>query len=275
MYNKDKVLKRRVFNMKIACQDTLIPGDNIKKILLNTKELGFDGIEISGEKFLQNPTEVNEAFDSTDIELAIICAGHRGWLLSEDKQKQREAVRDIKELLNYAAKYKAIGVLTPTIYGTSDYLPYPPRKRSLKEDEKLLIDTLNELGAQAVQRGVYLLLEPLIRYQTHYINKLSEGIEIIDKLDNNGVKLMADTFHMNMEEKDIDKSLKEAKDYLYHIHLSDSNRRLPGQGHIDFPRHLATLKSIGYNKYLSFEALKPDNPTKQLKESLKYILKNI
>lgn len=259
--------------MKIACQDTLIPGKNIKEIMFNTKELGFDGIEISGDKILESDKEVSQALDNTDVELAIICAGHRGWLLSEDEQKQREAVRDIKELLSYAEKYKAIGVLTPTIYGTSNYLPLPERKRSQKEDEKLLINTLNEIGSYAEEKNVYLLLEPLIRYQTHFINKLSEGIEIIGKLDNNGIKLMADTFHMNMEEKDIDKSLREAKDYLYHIHLSDSNRRLPAQGHIDFPKHLSTLKSIGYNKYLSFEALKPDNPKQELKESLNYIKK--
>ena len=257
--------------MKIACQDTLIPGKNLKEVLQTTKELGFDGIELAGEKFLNFPQKVDKTMQSIDLELAVICAGHRGWLLSEDKEKQRQAVHDIKKLLDYAEKFKAKGVLTPTIYGTSDYLPFPERKRSQKEDEQLLIRSLNEIGNYAAKKGVYLLLEPLMRYQSHYINKLSEGIEIIESLDNKGVKLMADTFHMNMEEKDIDQSLKDAKDYLFHVHLSDSNRELPGRGHIDFKQHLNTLKSIGYDEYLSFEALIPDNPKRDLKDSLNYI----
>ena len=257
--------------MKIACQDTLIPEKNLQDVLQTTKELGFDGIEISGERFLNSPQKVNKALQSTDLELAVICAGHRGWLLSENKEKQRQAVHDIKKLLDYAEKFKAKGVLTPTIYSTSDYLPFPERKRSPKEDEQILIKSLNEIGNYAAAKGVYLLLEPLMRYQSHYINKLSEGIEIIEKLDNNGVKLMADTFHMNMEETDIGQSLKNAKEYLFHVHLSDSNRELPGRGHIDFIQHLKTLKTIGYDEYLSFEALIPDNPKKDLKDSLDYI----
>jgi len=257
--------------VKVACQDTLIPGNNIKEILFKAGKIGFDGIEISGERFLNSTTKTCNALDNSELPLAIICAGHRGWLLSEKKDKRQAALEDIKLLLDYANQYKAIGVLTPTIYGTSDYLPFPARKRSLKEDKKLLIESLNEIGEYAEERNVFLVLEPLIRYQTHFLNKLSEGIEIINQLDNKGVKLMADTFHMNMEEKNIDQSLIKAKNFLYHVHLSDSNRELPGKGHIDFKKHIETLKSIDYNHYLSFEALKPANPKQGLKDSLNFI----
>lgn len=65
---------------------------------------------------------------------------------------------------------------------------------------------LNEIGKYIENKDVYLLLELLMRYQFHLINKLSEGIELIESLDSGGIKLMADFFHMNIEERDIDQS---------------------------------------------------------------------
>lgn len=257
--------------MKVSCQDSLVSGDSLEEKIKVIKIIGFKAVELSGEHFINNPKKTKSFIENSDIKISTICAGHRGWLLSEDMKNQRQAIKDIKILLEYAAQYDAIGVITPTIFGTSDYLPFPERKRTQKEDYELLIKSLNKIGKYAEDIDVNLLLEPLMRYESHLINKLSEGIDLIDSLDNNGVKLTADFFHMNMEESDIDQSLKEASEYLYHVHLSDSNRKLPGMGHIDFAEYIKTLKNQDYNGYLAFEALKPNNPETSLSKSLNYI----
>lgn len=257
--------------MIVSCQDSLASGDSLEEKIKSIKMIGFKAVELSGEHFINNPKKTKSVIENFKIKISTICAGHRGWLLAEDMEKQEQAVKDIKLLLDYAAQYEAVGVITPTIFGTSDYLPFPERKRTKKKDYELLIKSLNEIGEYAEDKDVYLLLEPLMRYQTHLINKLSEGIVLIKNLDCDGVKLMADFFHMNMEERDIDRSLKYASDYLFHIHLSDSNRELPGLGHIDFEKHIKTLKSLNYNGYLAFEALKPDQTETSLSKSLNYI----
>ena len=67
--------------------------------------------------------------------------------------------------------------------------------------------------------------------------------------------LLADTFHMNIEEVSIEDSLIQAKDYLTHVHFADSNRWAPGCGHLDFRKVIETLKKIDYQDYVSAEIL--------------------
>lgn len=104
-----------------------------------------------------------------------------------------------------------------------------------------------------------MLLEPLNRYQAHYINRIDEALEIIAAVSSPGVKLIADLFHMNIEETDPLTSLEQAGKQLAYVHLSDSNRRLPGLGHIDFAAVFATLHRMGFQGPASVEALPPEN----------------
>ncbi len=256
--------------MKISCQDTLVPGVKFEQKYQTLKDWGFDGVELSGDLLMENFKEIKSALDSTGLQASTICSGFRGWLVADETEDRKLAVKDIKCLLEYAAELGAVGLITPSIYGTSDYLPFPTRKRTKEEDKKILIEALQEIGEYAEKLGVLLLLEPLLRYQTHLVNSLADGLEIIEAVGSRGVKLMADFFHMQMEEKEIDASLIKAKEQLAHIHLSDSNRLLPGQGHTDFKGSLAVLKAVGYNNYLAFEAIPPGNP-QEVADALAYI----
>ncbi len=74
-------------------------------------------------------------------------------------------------------------------------------------------------------------------------------------LENGGV--MADTYHMNIEERSLPEAIRETGELLNHVHLSDSNRLAPGWGHIDFGEILRTLQEIGYGRYLAFELILP------------------
>ncbi len=82
---------------------------------------------------------------------------------------------------------------------------------------------------------------------------------------------MADFFHMSIEERNIAASLEKAGDWVGHIHLADSNRMLPGQGHTDFKRPFAALKKIGYDKYMALECGILGNPEEELPKCVKYL----
>lgn len=86
----------------------------------------------------------------------------------------------------------------------------------------------------AEKAGLLALLEPLNRYETHFINRLEQAVEISRIVGNPAVTMMADSLHMNIEEADIASSIREAGKFVAHIHLADSNPVRPDRGHVDF-----------------------------------------
>ena len=80
-------------------------------------------------------------------------------------------------------------------------------------------------------------------------------MDLIDEIGVPSLKLLPDTFHMNIEEDCIDLALRRAQDYIGYVHFADSNRMVPGKGHINFVKILETLADIGYAGYVTVEAL--------------------
>jgi sugar phosphate isomerase/epimerase len=87
------------------------------------------------------------------------------------------------------------------------------------------------------------------------LNRLDEGARMWREtgLTNGGI--MADTFHMNVEERSIPGAIRDFGALLNHVHLSDSNRLAPGLGHVDFTDVLQTLRDVGYGGGLAFELI--------------------
>lgn len=118
-----------------------------------------------------------------------------------------------------------------------------------------LVEALQECAHAAAPHGVRLALEPINRYETSLINSVPECLSLIETVGAPNFGVLADTFHMNIEDPSITESLRQARDSLFHVHLADSNRHYPGAGHIDFAEILATLRAVGYNGYVSIEAM--------------------
>jgi sugar phosphate isomerase/epimerase len=103
------------------------------------------------------------------------------------------------------------------------------------------------------------VLEPLNRYESTWFNRLDEGVELLRTLETRGIRLLADLFHMNIEEANIAGALRDAAEYIGHVHLADSNRRAIGWGHLDGAAVGRTLREIGYRGYLTAEIFpRPD-----------------
>ncbi len=115
-------------------------------------------------------------------------------------------------------------------------------------------------ACEAGQRqGVRLAFEPINRYEADLVQTTDEGLALVDELGAANLGLLLDTFHMNIEERDICESLRRAGRHVFHVHTADSNRCYPGAGHVDFHAVVATLREMGYQGYLSAEILpRPD-----------------
>lgn len=98
-------------------------------------------------------------------------------------------------------------------------------------------------------------VEPWNRYETYLINRMDQAIAFVDEVARPAVGVMADTFHMAIEETDIAAAIRRAGARLTHVHLADSNRAAPGYGHLDFAPVLAAIADIGYEGWISYELL--------------------
>jgi len=257
--------------MKLSIQDNRLPGRNIKEKFAKAKEHGFKAVEIWGIDLINRLNEIKETSKKNGINISTVCAGYRGCLLGSKKKERELALKDIKELLNICGKLEAVGLIVVPIFGPPQLSTFSPGNSAEELEKELLVELLFEIGRTAEKAGSLCLLEPLNRYETHLINKLSDAVQICKEVNSPGVKVMADFFHMNIEEKRIDGAIIENSKFIYHIHLADSNRLLPGCGHTDFKKGLRALKQIGFDKYMAFECRIAGNFDEEISKSINYL----
>ena len=227
----------------------------------SAQKLGFDAIEIfspSPDYFTQNP--VARILGDHNLKLAAVGTG-AGWvkhklaLTSPDAAIRRQASDFVTAMIDVAAEHSA-----PAIIGSMQGRAVEGVDRSLAL--KYLEDELNLLGEHAASRKQFLLIEPLNRYETNLLNTLDDGNQLLKRLATKGVKILADLFHMNIEEVNVADAIRQAGADIGHIHFVDSNRSAAGMGHTDFVPIAAALREIGYDGYLSAEAFaRPDSET--------------
>ena len=124
-----------------------------------------------------------------------------------------------------------------------------------KKHYVFLAEALAELGSEAARQGVPLIYEPLNRYETNLFNRQADAAAWLRVRGINSVRLLADLFHMNLEEADLAGALQAAGEFVGHVHFADSNRHAIGFGHTDVAPVMRALRSIGYSGYLSAEVL--------------------
>jgi sugar phosphate isomerase/epimerase len=142
-------------------------------------------------------------------------------------------------------------IVAPTAYLRTQPVADP------KAEWQWAVESVRNVGEYAASLGVDISLECWNRYGTYMLNRLEQGVRMWREtgLENGGV--MADTYHMNIEERSLPEAIRQTGELLNHVHLSDSNRLAPGWGHIDFGEILRTLREIGYRGYLAFELILP------------------
>jgi len=249
-----------------------VPGRDLPEKLRNLEAYGYDGIELGGSASLgEKLGEVKQAFSVSEVRPSAICSGYSGDLLATEKDSRVQAIEGIAQRLRWASEIGAVGVIVVPTFGP----PKVPNLFPLFKDEReleyrLLLEELRIVAKTAEDTGTKVLLEPLNRYETHLINRLEQAAQVCDELGSEGLKIMADYFHMNIEERDIAQSLKRFSRLIFHVHLADSNRLTPGSGHTDFSS-LKVLREAGYGLYLSLECGVPADPAVELPRTLRFL----
>ncbi|MCK4417546.1 MAG: sugar phosphate isomerase/epimerase [Candidatus Latescibacteria bacterium] len=257
--------------MKLSCQEGMVPGKTLEEKLARSEQYGFEGIEFGGSGLAQRRREIARLTAKGKVKPSSICSGYRGCLLSPEPQDRLLAIGDIKELLQVSADIGAVGLIVVPIFGKPQLPDLSPYQDAVELERELLLQLLEKLSLHAEKVGSVVLLEPLNRYETHFVNRLEQAVEIVRKINSPGLKIMADFFHMSIEEANIPQAIREAGELIWHVHLADSNRLLPGWGHTDFKAGFQALREAGLDKYMALECSIPGDSEVDLPKTVKYL----
>jgi sugar phosphate isomerase/epimerase len=238
--------------MRLALREDMTPGKTLAEQLTWLEKLGFDGIELCAGSLELPSRELRATFAAFPVRVANVAGA---FTLLHPDPKEREAAKElIRRRLDLAAELGAsAGVLVIPQFDRQPGLPdLSPLKTAAELENELLLLHLRELAPAAKAAGVPILLEPINRFAAHVLTRLEQAVAIAERIGPQ-IKIMADFFHMNIEEADINAALRAAGNHLAYVHVADNNRLQPGLGHIDFRSGFAALKAIGYNGFLGFE----------------------
>ena len=104
------------------------------------------------------------------------------------------------------------------------------------------VNAIRECAEWTEANGIPLLIEPINRYETNWIYTAQDGCDLIDRIGVNSVKLLLDTFHMNIEESSIVNAIIKTGDRLGYVHFADNTRHAPGQGQTDFKQYSLSFR---------------------------------
>jgi sugar phosphate isomerase/epimerase len=233
--------------------------DDLPGSIKKAAALGFDAVEIfaPGPQAL-SAAQIRPLLADAKLKLAAVGTGG-GWLLhklsltSPDASGRQKARDFIRSMIDAGG---AMGA--PAIIGSMQ----GRWNEAVDCDTAMhyLQDALNDLGEHARQYHVPLMYEPLNRYETNIVTTLGEGVALLQQLKSGNVKLLADLFHLNIEEVDIAAAIRHAAGAVGHVHLADSNRRPATDGHTDFIAIAHALAEISYGGYVSAECLPFPDP---------------
>ena len=261
--------------MKLACSSQIAPGESFREKFENLVKYGFEGMEIrllvedDLPKLIQEILEASKQTGIKPSSLLMPSPAFRRPLI--DREALTAKIEHIKKA-TWVAGQLGCPTLTCPEYGYQDPLPlFSSPERYSDEERELFLELLKAAEVAAEENDAIVLLEPINRYETHYNHRLDHAVELIEAVNAKRIKVLADFFHMNIEEATISVAVRNAGSHIGHVHLGDNNRLLPGKGAIDFKAGFKALREVGYQGFLALECGIPENLEKELNECVKYL----
>ncbi|MHA1145100.1 MAG: sugar phosphate isomerase/epimerase family protein [Candidatus Helarchaeota archaeon] len=245
--------------MKYAISNWIYGSEPLSKSIERLIRYDYDGIEIKGTPEEYDLNQVKDLLSTTKLKVSSVC-GMWPWdannhMNSHDLANPDPKVRD--HALEYVERCLEFGnslgakCMVVVVGGCG-------KTMQLHEKEwEYGVENVKKAAKKARDTGVTIAIEPINRYELFLMNNVEQGLRFVQEVNAESVKLMLDTFHMNIEEADLPAAIRKASSSLVHLHVADSNRQSVGRGHIDFKGIMRSLKEIEFSGYLAMEPLPP------------------
>jgi D-psicose/D-tagatose/L-ribulose 3-epimerase len=222
------------------------------RLLPQLKAGGFDGVEVP----LFRPSE----FATADIAKGLadnglectICSVLTGGLsiISEDAAVRRQTRVHMEDCVKTAADVGA-KIMAGPLYSPVGYLS---GRRRTADEWKWAVDCYQSLGPVLQRYGVTIAIEPLNRFETYFLNTAQDAAALCDQIGHPNVGVLFDTFHANIEEKDIAQGYRTVGRHLKHVHTCENDRGIPGTGHVEWKSVFQALRDLKYDGWLTIES---------------------
>jgi len=252
--------------------------ENLEENIKAASSFGYDAVELA----VKNPESVDvkslqDILKAYNMPALTFGTGQiffdQGLSFSgRDAEIRKKAVSSVKNVIDLAVNFGAsiiIGLIRGKVNADNNMA------KQLADAEKSIGACLKECMDYSGKSGTKFLIEPINRYETNIFNTLDSAADFLNRnkntLDLARIGILADTFHMNIEETSIEKSFAKHINMIKHVHFADSNRWAPGYGHTDFEKIYRVLKAHDYSGYISFEVLPLPDPFSAAKDAIAYV----
>jgi D-psicose/D-tagatose/L-ribulose 3-epimerase len=229
----------------------------LRTTLARLQRFGYSSVELAGEPQQFPVPETLALLEEYGIRCwgtVTIQTGHRD-LTAPDAQQRRDTVMYMQSVVDMCARLGGeIVTVVPGRVGKTI------AEASPQDEWEWVVAGLREVAAYAEQRKIRIALEPLNRFETHFLNRADQALALADAAGH-GCGIAFDTFHMSMEERDIYAAMRACASRIFDFHTGDTNRWAAGDGMLDWPKLMSVLRESGYDGGVTFESMPPIDRT--------------
>ena len=247
--NNIKISDKYKISVQLGKYDDVF-GQEFKNTLSVLQKYKLSGVELNLVYLeLIDPIKLKDLLNKYDLKMTMLASGAMAKLeklsLSDSNEDIRfTSIERLKSAIEFASKLNS-GIIFGFIKG------------GISQDKtrarELFKDSISRLEGFAYDKKVPLLIEATNRYETSVANSVKDTVELFEEFNNPYLRVLPDTFHMNIEESNISDALIKYFKYYDSIHISDNNRFFPGHGALDFASLFKFLKAIGYKGGIAIE----------------------
>lgn len=232
---------------------------SVHELFAKIAGMGFDAVELAVEDpSLIDAKKVKEALDQYGLK-AIICGafGPSRDLTNDDVQVHRNCFSYIESCLDLCVQLGS-GFFSGPMYSAVGKARMIPAEQRKKEWE-LAVTNLRTVCNMAASRNLQIALEPLNRFESDLVNTSADVCRLVNDISHPAAKIMLDSFHMTIEERDLEKAVITAGDKLIHVQVAENYRGTPGTGLTPWNALKAGLEAVHYKGAISIESFTPEN----------------
>jgi D-psicose/D-tagatose/L-ribulose 3-epimerase len=215
------------------------------------KEAGFDGVEIPlfRPKDFQ-ASSIRKAVEAHDLECNACTVLVDGFSLISDSPDMRRRTRQHLEDLVKVAAEAGVGIIAGPLFSPVGYLP---GRRRTSDEWNWAVEGFQSLGDTLAAHQVTFAIEPLNRFETYFLNTAADAAKLAEQIGHPNIGILFDTFHANIEEKEIAAGYLTVGPHLKHVHTCENDRGIPGSGHVEWDQVFHALRSMNYDEWLTIE----------------------
>ena len=225
--------------------------DEMMPVLESLKEIGFDGVELPVFNTDLKYDEWGQRLNDLGLErTAVTVRGEEDNPISADANVRAAGIDATKRVLDCCQAVGAPPLVGPYHSALGVFSGQGPSA----DEWSWGVESMRAVSEHAAQTDVMLAVECLNRFETYLLNTHADSARFVKDVDHPNCRMMYDTFHANIEEKNIGDAIRSSADECAHVHISENDRSTPGQGNVNWSENFDTLHEVGYDGWMVVEA---------------------